>query len=117
MSMDMTPRAIEYQVKAGSRATVQLQITDSNGTAKDLSNDVTYATGKWKVWQPNGTLLIEGTLTFDTRSTGDVSYALVAGDATNAKAGRWEGEVEVYDSNGTISEQTESFAFVITESF
>ena len=117
MSMDMMPRAIEYKVKAGSRATLQLQITDSTGTAKNLSNDVTYATGKWKVWKPDGTSLINGSITFDTRSTGDISYTLSATDATTAKAGRWEGEVELLDSNGDISEQTESFTFIIDESY
>jgi len=117
MSIDMTPRAIEYKVKAGSRATLQLTISDSTGSAKNLSNSTTYATGKWKVWKTDGTLLINGDLIFDNRSNGEVSYALSATDATNAKAGRWEGEVELLDTNGAISEQTESFSFSIEESY
>tara|TARA_R110002020_G_scaffold113246_9_gene260539 strand:- start:6824 stop:7177 length:354 start_codon:yes stop_codon:yes gene_type:complete len=117
MSIDMTPRAIEYKVKAGSRATLQLTISDSSGSAKSLSNTTTYATGKWKVWKPDGTLQIDGSVTFSDRANGVVSYALSATDATNAKAGRWEGEVELLDSNGVISEQTESFSFTISESY
>jgi len=117
MSIDMTPRAIEYKVKAGSRATLQLTISDSSGSAKSLSNTTTYATGKWKVWKPDGTLQIDGAVTFSDRANGVVSYALSATDATNAKAGRWEGEVELLDSNGVISEQTESFSFTISESY
>jgi len=113
----MTPRAIEYKVKAGSRATLQLTISDSSGSAKSLSNTTTYATGKWKVWKPDGTLQIDGAVTFSDRANGVVSYALSATDATNAKAGRWEGEVELLDSNGVISEQTESFSFTISESY
>ena len=113
----MTPRAIEYKVKAGSRATLQLTISDSSGSAKSLSNTTTYATGKWKVWKPDGTLQIDGSVTFSDRANGVVSYALSATDATNAKAGRWEGEVELLDSNGVISEQTESFSFTISESY
>ena len=46
-----------------------------------------------------------------------MSYALSATDATNTKAGRWEGEVELLDTNGAISEQTESFSFSIEESY
>jgi hypothetical protein len=34
-----------------------------------------------------------------------------------ANAGIWEGEVEIYDSDGDISEQTKTFNFVIEESY
>lgn len=113
----MTPRSIEYKVKAGSRATLQLTISDSSGSAKNLSNTTTYATGIWKVWKPDGTLQINGAVTFSDRTNGIISYALSSTDATNAKAGRWEGEIELLDSDGVISEQTESFSFTIDESY
>ena len=116
-SIDMEGRAIEFKVKAGSRATVQLTVADSSGTAKDLSNTTTYATGLWKVWRPGGTLIINGALTFTTRASGLVSYALLTADTVIANAGRWEGEVELLDSNGDISEQTKSFTFTIEESY
>ena len=117
MSADMQGRATEFKVKAGSRATLQLTVATSSGTAKDLSNATTYATGKWKVWKPDGTLVINGTLTFTTRASGLVSYALTALDTAIANAGRWEGEVELKDANGDISEQTKSFTFMIEESY
>lgn len=116
-SIDMEGRAIEFKVKAGSRATVQLTVADSSGSAKDLSNATTYATGKWKVWKPGGTLIINGDIVFTTRASGLVSYALSATDTVVANAGRWEGEVELKDSNGDISEQTQSFTFMIEESY
>jgi hypothetical protein len=117
MSADMEGRATEFKVKAGSRATLQLIVADSSGTGKDLSNTVTYATGKWKVWKPGGTLIINGDLVFTTRASGLVSYALLEADSVIANAGRWEGEVELKDSNGDISEQTKSFTFMIEESY
>ena len=117
MSMDMTPRSLEYRIKSGSRATLQMTISDSSGSAKDLSNTTTYATGKWKVWKPGGTLIINGDLTFTNRVGGIVSYALLEADTVIANAGRWEGEVELKDSNGDISEQTKSFTFTIEESY
>ena len=116
-SIDMEGRAIEFKVKAGSRATVQLTVADSSGTAKDLSNTTTYATGLWKVWKPGGTLLINGAITYTTRASGLISYPLSATDTVLANAGRWEGEVELLDSNGVISEQTSSFTFMIEESY
>ena len=116
-SIDMEGRAIEFKVKAGSRATVQLTVADSSGSAKDLSNATPYATGKWKVWKPGGTLIINGDIVFTTRASGLVSYALSATDTVVANAGRWEGEVELKDSNGDISEQTQSFTFMIEESY
>ena len=117
MSIDMTPRAIEYKVKAGSRATLELTISDSTGSAKNLSNTTTYATGKWKVWKPNGTLIINGNLVFETRADGIVNYTLTSTDTATANAGVWEGEVEIKDTNGDISEQTGTFNFIIEESY
>jgi len=61
-SIDMEGRAIEFKVKAGSRMTVELTVADSSGVAKSLANTITYATGKWKVWKPGGTLIINGSL-------------------------------------------------------
>ena len=116
-SADMTGRTTEFRVKAGSRATLQLTVADSTGAGKDLSNTTTYATGKWKVWKPDGTLLIDGAVTFADRTNGIVTYALSSTDATNAKAGVWEGEVELKDSSSVISEQTQSFNFTIEESY
>ena len=117
MSMNMTGRGTSFIVKAGSRATLQITIKDSSGTAKNLSNTVTYNSGKWKVWKTDGTLLIDGTISFADRANGVVTYALSATDATNAKAGVWEGEVELKDSSSVISEQTQTFNFTIEESY
>ena len=117
MSMNMTGRSTSFVVKVGSRATLQLTIKNSDGTVKDLSNDTTFATGKWKVWKPDGTLIIDGSITFSDRSNGIVTYTLGASDATAANAGVWEGEVEIKDTSSVISEQTETFNFTIEESY
>ena len=98
-SIDMIGRDVEFRVKTGSRATLQLTIADSSGNAKDISNTVTYATGLWKVWKPDGTLIINAALTYTTRASGIVSYALLASDTVAANVGRWEGEVELKDSS------------------
>ena len=110
-------RAIEYRVKAGSRATLQLTINDSTGSAKSLTDGVTYASGKWKVWKPDGTLLIDGAITFDNRAGGIVSYSLTAANTAIANAGNWAGEVELYNSDSVLVEQTETFSFIIEESY
>ncbi len=117
MSMNMVGRATEFRVKSGSTATLELTITDDVGTAKDLSNDVTYASGLWKVWKPDGTLIINGAITFTTRASGLISYTLTSTNTALANAGIWEGEVELKNSNGNMSEQTKSFNFVIEESY
>ena len=117
MSMNMVGRATEFRVKAGSTATLQITVTDNSGTAKNLSNTVTYNSGKWKVWKPDGTLLINGTITFVTRASGIVSYTLTSTDTAIANAGNWSGEVELLDSSNVISEQTKTFNFSIEESY
>ena len=116
-SADMVGRTTQFRVKAGSRAILQLTVADSSGTGKDLSNTTTYATGKWKVWKPSGTLLIDGNISFTTRSTGIVQYALSATDTVIANAGIWAGEVELKDASGNISEQTQTFQFIMEESY
>ena len=117
MSQNLYPRATEYRIKSGSRATLELTIQDSAGTAKNLSNTVTYSTGVWKVWKPDGTLIINGAITYSDRANGKVSYALSATDTAVANAGNWEGEVELKNSSGTMIEQTQSFNFTIEESY
>jgi len=117
MSMNMVGRSTEFRVKVGSKPTLQLTITDDAGTAKNLSNTVTYNTGKWKVWKPDGTLIINGNITYATRASGIVTYTLVTSDTVLANAGNWSGEIELLDSSGGVSEQTKTFNFVIEESY
>tara|TARA_B100000809_G_scaffold218348_1_gene224911 strand:- start:91 stop:444 length:354 start_codon:yes stop_codon:yes gene_type:complete len=117
MSQNLTPRDVEYRVKSGSRATLELVVQDSSGTAKNLSNTVTYSTGVWKVWKPDGTLVINGAVTYSDRTNGKITYALSATDTAIANAGNWSGEIELLNSAGVMSEQTKSFNFTIEESY
>ena len=117
MSQNLYPRATEYRVKSGSRATLELTVQDSSGTAKNLSNTVTYSTGVWKVWKPDGTLIINGAVIYSDRTNGKVTYALSASDTAIANAGNWTGEVELLNSSAVVSEQTKSFNFTIEESY
>jgi hypothetical protein len=117
MSMNLTGRNIEYLVKVGARSQVVLNITDSVGVIKDLSDTSTYATATWKVWQPDGTLLINGSATYSNRSAGEISYLLTATDTVIANSGIWEGEVELFNTSGVMTEQSETFNFTIEESY
>jgi hypothetical protein len=108
--MNMEGRAVEFRVKVGATATLLLT------TKLNLTNTVTFASGKWKVWKPDGTLLINGDISYHDRTNGIVSYTLVTSDTTS-KEGNWSGEVEMLDSSGNISEQTKTFNFVIEESY
>ncbi len=117
MSMNLVGRNIEFLVKVGSRSQVVLTITDSAGVAKDLTSTTTYSTAVWKVWQPDGTLLINGAATYSDRALGEISYDLVAGDTVVANAGIWEGEVEMLNDSAIMTEQSETFNFTIEESF
>tara|TARA_R110000851_G_scaffold327757_1_gene497675 strand:- start:166 stop:513 length:348 start_codon:yes stop_codon:yes gene_type:complete len=115
--MFMRKRDIEYTEKVGSRRTLSLTLTDDTGATIDMSSVSTYSSGKWKVWKPDGTLLINGTLTFVTRSTGLVAYTLVASDTVIANAGIWEGEVEILDDDSIMVVQSKTFTFTIIESY
>jgi hypothetical protein len=116
-SANMVGNSVEYRVKSGSRAVLQLTIKDSSGSAKVLNDATTYNQGSWKVWKPDGTLVINGSLTFSDRPNGIVTYQLSATDTAIANAGIWEGEVEIKNSSNVMVEQTKSFAFVIEDSY
>ena len=117
MSMNLKGRNIEFIVKAGARSNVVINITDASGVAKNLSDTSTYATAKWKVWQPDGTILINGDATYSNRSTGEISYILSATDTVIANAGIWEGEIELLNTSGIMTEQSETFNFTIEDSY
>jgi hypothetical protein len=117
MSMNLKGRNIEFIVKVGARSNVVINIAESSGVAKNLSDTSTYATAKWKVWQPDGTMLINGTASYSNRSTGEISYTLSSADTVIANAGIWEGEVELLNSSGIMTEQSETFNFTIEESY
>ena len=68
MSMNLTGRLIEFNIKSGATSTLILNVTTSSGTAKNMSSTSTYATAKWKVWQPDGTLIINGDATISDQS-------------------------------------------------
>ncbi len=101
----------------GSRRTLTLTLTDDTGTVIDMSSATSYNSGKWKVWKPDGTLIIDGTLTFVTRSAGLVSYALTAANTVIANAGVWEGEVEILDDSAVMTVQSSTFTFTLLESY
>tara|TARA_R110002020_G_scaffold11474_1_gene43132 strand:+ start:639 stop:992 length:354 start_codon:yes stop_codon:yes gene_type:complete len=117
MSQNMRGRAVEYRVKVGSRATVYVNVADSSGSGKALTDTSLYATATWKVWKPDGTLIINGACTFSDRDAGEIAYALTANDTALANAGNWEGEVEIKNSSSVMTEQTKTFNFVIEESY
>ena len=117
MSMNLKGRNIEFIVKAGARSNVVINIADASGVAKNLSDTSTYATARWKVWKPDGTSIINGAATYSNRSTGEITYLLSATDTVIANAGIWEGEVELLNSSGVMTEQSETFNFTIEESY
>ena len=112
----MRKREIEYKFKVGSRATLQFTILDDAGVAKDLTSLTLYDTGTFKVWKSDGTLVISGSITFTTRASGLVSYALTANDTVAANSGVWEGEVEILNDSSVMEEQTETFTVIIENS-
>jgi hypothetical protein len=115
--MNLTGRLIEFNIKSGATSTLILNVTDSSGVAKNMSSTTTYATAKWKVWKPDGTLIINGSATFSNRLTGKISYILTSANTHIDNAGIWEGEVEFLNSSGTISDQSETFNFTIEDSY
>ncbi len=72
MSMDMTPRSTSFTIQVGSTTTLELVIKNADGTARDLTNTNTFYSGKWKVWKPDGTLVIDKAIVYGTRASGIV---------------------------------------------
>lgn len=118
MSQFMRDKDIVYEVKVGSTNALQFNIYDDTGTSlKDLSNTATFATGKLKVWDSDGTLIIDGAVTFTDRANGLVTYGLGTADTVTANAGKWQGEIELLANDATtITLQTDTFTFKIINS-
>ena len=74
MSMNLTGRLIEFNIKAGATSTLIMNVTTSSGAVKNMSSTGTYATAKWKVWKPDGTLIINGNAVYADRAAGQISY-------------------------------------------
>lgn len=117
MSVSQTGRNIIYKLKVGDVNVVSAKIVNVDNSTKDLSNTTTYSTAKWKVWKPDGTLLMNGAMTYNDRPNGVVTYNLQTSDTVAANVGVWDGEVELYDNSGALSEQTETFSVWIIDSF
>lgn len=115
----MRLRDIVYEVKVGSTNALQFNIYDDTGTSlRNLSNTSTYNTGKLKVWKPDGTLVIDGAVTFTDRVNGLVTYGLTSTDTATTNAGKWEGEIELLSTDGTtVTLQTDTFSFIIRNSY
>ena len=115
----MRDKATIYTIKVGSSNALQFNIYDDTGvTLKDLSNASTYATGTLRVWKPDGTLVITGTLTFTTRASGLLTYGVQTADSVAANAGKWYGEIQLVSSDTTtITLQTDTFSFHIENSY
>jgi len=112
----MRRRAASYTVKPGSRATLSIIILDSDGFFRDMTDTLLYATCKWKVWKPDGTLIIDGAAVYANRATGEITYDLEATDIIAADGGIWEGEVEIFDSTSKLVDQSHTFDFIIEKS-
>lgn len=117
MSSSWVGRNVKYTVKVGDLATLVINILNSDGTVKDISDTTSYNTAHWKVWKPDGTLIINGSCSFGNRTLGQITYKLQSADTVIANVGTWDGEVEIYDNTGAISDQTETFTFVIDDSY
>lgn len=117
MSVNQTGRAIEFRVKSGSKATLYINIKNYDGTTKNLNDATQFASAVWKVWRPNGDLIIDGNAFYEDRTYGEIGYTLTSEDTDIDNAGIWEGEVELYDDDGEISEQSDTFNFIIEESY
>jgi hypothetical protein len=108
---------IEYVEKVGSRRTLIMTITDDRGDTISMNDTSKYNSGKWKVWRSDGSLIINGDIVFFDRPTGVIQYSLTASDTLPQNAGVWAGEVEIFDDNGISTEQTETFTFIIRNSY
>jgi len=116
-STNMFGRDVTFTIKVGDRKTLIITITNQQGVATNLSNTTTFSTARWKVWKPDGTLLIDGAATYSDRANGQISYALVATDTAIENAGNWVGEVEMFNDSAISSDQSETFNFNIIESY
>jgi len=118
-SVNMKGRDIEFRIKAGDRKTLTVTVKDQCGCTVPLCCTTLFDSTTFRVWRPDGTLLISDSGTYSCRAAGQVSYILKANDATVCDVGNWEGEFELFNDScpAVLSDQTETFNFVILHSY
>jgi len=97
----------------GTRETLTFTFPNNSSGPIDMTDTCTFATGVWKTWQPDGTLMINGAIVFTTRMCGIISYTIGACDTPTTNEGVWAGEVEIKDNMcpKQITAQSETFQF------
>ena len=106
----------DFPTQIVAKAGVQKKFTlDVEVDEIDLSDTSLYVNARFKVWKPDGTLIINKLAAIE-RGENCVSVTVTAEDNLIKNAGNWQGEVEF--SNGTtIIDHTESFGYIIQESY
>jgi hypothetical protein len=117
MSQNQSLNNVMYEVYPGDLNNVVGNIVGSNGAVKDLSDTNTYSTVKLHVWQPNGTLIINGLGVYGDRGSGLVYYTLQSTDTVITNAGNWQGRFITYDNVGNESDTSVIFNFTIRQAY
>lgn len=113
MSVSREKCPIIFEEKVGSRRTLTLTITDENNDTINMEDEAEYSYGYWKVWKADGTLIINGAIEFFSRPNGQVEYELGENDCIVEKVGTHTGEVEIYDEEDHLVEQSDNFTMII----
>lgn len=113
----MKPNNVIYNVYPGDLNDIIGFLTNVDGTPKVLTDTVTYNTVQFHVWQPDGTIIINGAGGYSDRNTGELFYTLTAPDTVVANAGNWEGRFITYNNQGQESDTSEIFNFNIIRAF
>lgn len=101
---------VEIQIEAGATFSTEITVSNPDGTAKNLANYTARSQLRKSYYSTTAT---DFTVNITDSANGTISMGLSAANTANIRAGRYVYDVEIQNSQGTVTRIFEGIATVL----
>lgn len=101
---------VEIQIEAGATFSTEITVSDSDGTSKNLASYTARSQLRKSYYSTTATSF---NLTITDSANGVISMGLTSANTANLKAGRYVYDVEIENTQGTVTRIFEGIATVL----
>lgn len=101
---------VEIQIEAGATFSTEITVSNADGTSKNLSDYTARSQLRKSYYSSTAT---DFDLTITDSANGTITMGLTAANTANIKAGRYVYDVEIQNSQGTVTRIFEGIATVL----
>lgn len=101
---------VEIQIEAGATFSTEITVSNSDGTSKNLADYSARSQLRKSYYSSTSTSF---DLTITDSANGTISMGLTAANTANLKAGRYVYDVEIQNTQGTVTRIFEGIATVL----